>query len=289
MRNVPVRKVPTVKLRRLTAELKRLRIAAGVTIDDVVKQTGIDQSSVYRIERALNKPQRRTVTTLLALYHVDDQRRETLLTWLKESDQQDWLQAYEPYLPEQYQAYVGFEYEAERLSNYEPLFVPGLLQTADYARAVIEDVGQERHFTPEEVQKRLDVRRHRQSILHRPAPLQLYSVIDEAAIRRTVGGPEIMRAQIQHLAKVSAASNVTLRIVPFSAGAYPGMTGPFTVMYFTDPFDAPLVYAEGVTGNAFLERENDVARFADTFEFIAGAALSVTQSRKLLQEIAKTA
>jgi transcriptional regulator with XRE-family HTH domain len=284
---MPVRKIPTVKLRRLAGELKRLRVAAGITIDEVVKRTGIDQSSIYRIERAFNKPQRRTVTTLLDLYEVDEERRETLLAWLKESGQQGWLQAHEPYLLEQYQAYVSFEYEAERLLNYETLFVPGLLQTSDYARAVVEGGGRSLNFTAEDVQRRVDVRMRRQSVLHRPVAMQLHSLVDEAAIRRQVGGPEIMREQIQHLVTASSAANVTLQVVPFGAGAHPGMSGAFTVMHFADPLDVPLVYAEGATGNNFLEAEGDVASFASRFDFIARQALSPAQTRKLLQEAAK--
>src|SRR5215218_1106040 len=139
--DVAGRKAPTIRLRRLAGELKRLRVAAGFKQEEVAERTGLDASSIYRIERALNRPQRRTVMTLLSLYGVTDEgRKATLLGWLKDSGQQGWFQRYEPYLPEQYQTFIGFEYEAESLRNYETLFVPGLLQTEDYARAVIRGV-----------------------------------------------------------------------------------------------------------------------------------------------------
>ncbi|MGK5677742.1 helix-turn-helix domain-containing protein [Actinoplanes sp. URMC 104] len=283
------RRTPTIRLRRLAAELRRLRVAAQLTVEAVTEATGLDQSSLYRIERAQNKPQRRTVTTLLQLYQVDRERQATLLGWLKESGQTGWFQVYEPYLPEQYQAYVAFEHEAERLKNYESLFVPGLLQTAEYAHAVIADADAGRSLKADDVQRRVDVRMQRQSVLSRPVPMQLHAVVDEAAIRRTVGGAEVMRAQLTHLVKASSLPNVRLQVVPFAAGAHPGMPGSFVVMDFADPFDAPLVYVDGIAGDAFLETEEDVARFARTFDLIAQAALSETQSRKLIQEAARAA
>jgi len=283
------RRAPTIRLRRLAAELKRLRVEASLKIEDVTERTGLDQSSLYRIERALNKPQRRTVMTLLQLYEVDQKRSETLLAWLKDSGQQGWFQVYEPFLPEQYQAYVAFEYEAESLRNYESLFVPGLLQTEDYARAVVEGVERGKGLSVEDVERRVEVRMQRQSVLHRPTPMQLHAIIDEAAIRRQVGGPQVMRAQLDRLVQAIASAHVRLQVVPFGAGAHPGMPGSFVVMDFADPFDAPLVYTDGIVGDAFLETGEDVARFAATFELIAGLALSQAQSKKLIHEAAKAA
>jgi transcriptional regulator with XRE-family HTH domain len=271
------------------AELKRLRVGAGFNIEQVTEQTGLDQSSLYRIERGLNKPQRRTVMTLLKLYEVSGDRQTTLLGWLKESGQTDWFQVYEPHLPEQYQAYVAFEYEAESLLNFESMFMPGLLQTEDYARAVVDRVTAGEGLTAEDIQRRIEVRMQRQSVLHRPTPMQLYAVIDEAAIRREVGGAQVMRAQLEHLVRACAMPQVRIQIVPFGAGAHPGMPGSFVVMQFADPFDAPLVYTDGSAGDAFLETERDVARFASKFETIAGLALSQTQSKKMIQEAARSA
>jgi transcriptional regulator with XRE-family HTH domain len=281
------RKAPTIRLRRLAGELKRLRVDARLRIEDVVKHTGLDQSSIYRIERAMNKPQRRTVMTLLNLYQVPSQRQEILLGWLKDSGQQGWFRVYEPFLPEQYQAYIGLEYEAESLRNFEPLFVPGLLQTEDYAHAVIQGVVD--GISEEDVQRRVDVRMQRQSVLHRPTPMRLHAVVDEAAIRREVGGPEIMHGQLLRLVQASASPHIRLQVVPFGAGAHPGMPGSFVVMDFADPFDAPLVYTDSMMGDAFLETADDVARFTKTFERITEKALSPSQSKKMIQDAAKAA
>jgi transcriptional regulator with XRE-family HTH domain len=286
--DVAGRKAPTIRLRRLAGELKRLRVAAGLKQEEVAERTGLDASSIYRIERALNRPQRRTVMTLLSLYGVTDPNRQaTLLGWLKDSGQQGWFQLYEPYLPEQYQTYIGFEYEAESLRNYESLFVPGLLQTEDYARAVIRGVVPA--ISPEDVQRRVEVRMQRQIVFQRPTPMQLWAIMDEAAIRREVGGPSVMHAQLQHLVQASASRHIKVQVVPFGAGAHPGMPGSCIVMDFADPFDAPLVYLDSLAGDLFLETADDVERFSATFERIAAQALTPTQSKKLIQEAARAA
>lgn len=289
MSAVPPRKAPTIRLRRLAAELKRLRVEAGLTQEEAAAHTGFDPSSLYRIERAMNKPQRRTVITLMNLYGVTDPaRRETLMSWLKESVQQGWVQIYEPYLPELYQTYIQFEYDAERLRNYESLFLPGLLQTEDYARAVIKGIAPD--LSADDVKARVDVRMRRQTVLTRPTtPLQLIAVVDEAAIRRVVGGTAIMRAQLEHLLEAAEAPNVTVQVVPFSAGAHPGMPGSFVVMEFAAQVDPPLVYSDSMVGDAFLEAEEDVARFNTAFEQIMKKALSQTKSLSMIRTAAAEA
>jgi transcriptional regulator with XRE-family HTH domain len=286
--DVAGRKAPTIRLRRLAGELKRLRVAASLKQEEVAERTGLDASSIYRIERAMNRPQRRTVVALLDLYAVTDQgRRATLLGWLKDSGQQGWFQVYEPYLPEQYQTFIGFEYEAESLRNYESLFVPGLLQTEDYARAVIRGVVPT--ISSEDVQRRVEVRMQRQIVFQRPTPMRLWAVMDEAAIRREVGGPSVMRAQLERLLQAAASPHIKLQVVPFAAGAHPGMPGSCIVMNFADPFDAPLVYLDSLAGDLFLETADDVERFSATFERIAAQALNPTQTKKLIQEAATAA
>ncbi|AGL19480.1 helix-turn-helix domain-containing protein [Actinoplanes sp. N902-109] len=281
------RRAPTIRLRRLGAELKRLRVEAGLSQEDAAERTGLDPSSFSRIEQARNRPQRRTVMTLLDLYRVDPDRREILLSWLKESTKPGWTQFYEPFLTEPYMTFIQFEYEAERLRNYESLFIPGLLQTKEYARAVIEGVVPA--ISAEDVQRRVDVRMQRQSVLGRPTPMQLWAVVDEAAIRRKVGGPAVMRAQLEHLVTASASPHVNLQVVPFEVGAHPGMPGSFVVMDFAEQVDVPIVYSDSMAGDIFLEAEEEVARFAATFQRISEQALSQAQTRKLIKEAAAAA
>lgn len=282
------RKPPTVRLRRLTGELKRLRNAVGLTQEAVSERTGLDESSIYRIERALNKPQKRTVTTLLDLYGVTDEaQRAELLELLKDAAKQNWVSTYKDYLPEQYQTYIGFEEEALSLSNYESLFVPGLLQTEDYARAVIHGVVPA--IAGEDVDRRVEVRMRRQEVLNRANPLRLWAVIDEAAIRRQVGGADVMRAQALHLAHAAEAPHITLQVVPYEAGAHPGMPGSFVVMEFPDPSDPALIYTDSMAGDVFLETESDVTRYRGTFQQLTAQALSPADTMKMIQAAAKSA
>jgi transcriptional regulator with XRE-family HTH domain len=287
--DVPVpRKPPTVRLRRLSGELKRLRLAAGLSQETVAERTGFDKSSMYRIERALNKPQRRTVITLLDLYGVTDEgERAELLNLLKDAGKQNWFQVYEEYLSDQYATYIGFEGEADALSNYESLFVPGLLQTEDYARAVIHGVAPA--LADEEVDQRVQVRMQRQRVLAQPEPVKLWVIVDEAVIRRQVGGEEVTRIQMQHLVDAAKAPTITLQVVPFGAGAHPGMPGSFVVMEFPDPSDPALVYTDSMAGDLFLEKDSDVQRYRSTFQQLAAQALSPAETAKILRSAAKAA
>ncbi len=282
------RKLPTVRLRRLAGELRRLREAAGLSRETVTARTGLDESSIYRVETAQTRPQRRTVIALLGTYGITDQHKiDELVELAKNAGQPGWVQTYEEYLPEQYTVYIGFEGEASSLSNYETVFVPGLLQIEDYARAVIRGVVPA--ITEEQVEQRVEVRMRRQDVFKRTDPMRFWAVIDEAAIRRQVGGAEIMRAQLQYLADAAGAPHITVQLVPYEAGAHPGMPGSFVVMEFPDPSDPALVYTDSMAGDLFLEKESDVIRYRATFQQLVAQALSPAQTRKILREAAKSA
>jgi transcriptional regulator with XRE-family HTH domain len=192
----------TVRHRRLAAQLRQLREAAGMTQEDVAERTGKDRSTLYRLETALQRPQRSTLIQLMDIYGVDQQRRAELLSLLKESAQRGWMQPYRSELPEVYSDYIGFEDEARSISNYESLFVPGLLQTEDYARAVIR--GTLPHASPDQVENRVLARMERQAGLSRENPPRLWAIMDEAAARRQVGGPQVMAAQLARLRQAAA-------------------------------------------------------------------------------------
>ena len=178
---------------------------------------------MYRIETARARPQRRTLMTLLDLYGAEDSLRKDLLAISRSADDQGWLRPYHSALPEEYTAYISFEAEARFVRNYESLFIPGLLQTEDYARAVITGVLP--GATPDQVAQRVQARMERQQLLDRASPLELWAVIDEAAIRRLTGGRDIMHALVTHLADAAARPNITIQVIPFEAGAHPGMPG----------------------------------------------------------------
>jgi transcriptional regulator with XRE-family HTH domain len=282
------RQLPTVRLRRLAAELRTLREAAGLKLQAVADRTAINAATLYRIEGAKTRPQRRTLLSLLDVYGVTDQaKRDELIELAKQSAQLGWLHAYENELPELYTTYIGFESEARSVRNYESLFVPGLLQTAQYARAAITEAGPP-IANPDEITHRVEVRLQRQAVLNKKSPLRLWTIMDEAAIYRLVGGPEVMAAQLRHLLFAGQAAHITVQVVPFSAGAHAGMAGGFVVMDFADPADPDLVYIDSMAGEIFLEREPDVRRYTGIFDQLRASALSPPDSLRLIEARAET-
>jgi transcriptional regulator with XRE-family HTH domain len=282
---MPRQRHATVRLRRLAAELKRLREAAGLTQEDVSERTGKDRSTLYRLENAQQRPQRSTLIQLLDLYGADQEQRTGLLTLLREAKQLGWMQPHHAELPAVYSDYIGFESEARTISNYESLFVPGLLQTEDYARAVIR--GTWPHATDDEVENRVRARMERQALLTRDHSPQLWAIMDEAAVRRVVGGQAVMRAQLARLAEAAALPHVTVQIIPYDAGAHPGMPGSFVVLDFPNPADQSIVYLDSMAGDLFLEDDVEIRRYMLMFDHLRAAALRPDQSTALLASLAE--
>jgi transcriptional regulator with XRE-family HTH domain len=267
------RQTPTVRLRRLAAELRGMRETAQLSREDVSAQTNINAVTLYRIETARVRPQRRTLLALLDQYAVTDEtKRNELIALAKEAAQLDWLQAYESELPEHYTAYISFEAEARTVRNYESLFVPGLLQTETYTRALATGV----------LQRRVEVRMQRQASITKNDPLHLWAVLDEAVLHRRVGGPAVMHQQLQHLAEMGQRPHITIQVVPFGEGAHPGMAGAFAHMSFPDAADPDLVYVESMAGGTFLEREPDVRRCTALFDHLTATALTPAASLDLI-------
>lgn len=254
-----------------------------MTREDASAKTGINYATLYRIETARARPQMRTLTTLLQLYEVGQEERTYLTDLCRDAATQGWLRPYHSELPEQYTAYISFEDEAQGVRNYESLFVPGLLQTEDYARAVIRGVLPS--ATEGEVEDLVRARMERQGVLTRPTPLKLWAVLDEAALRRMVGGGDVMREQLDRLTVAAKAPNVTFQVIPFDAGAHPGMPGQFVLMDFSDPMDTDLVNIDSMAGDLFLESEADVARYRAIFDNLVAVALSPKDSASLVAEI----
>lgn len=281
------RQLRTVRLRRLAAELRNLRRHAGLTREQVSDHTAINEATLYRIETAKVRPQRRTLLTLLDQYGVTDEaRRADLIELSKQSTQRGWLQTYETELPEEYTNYISFEADAKGCRTYESLFLPGQLQTERYARAVIHGVLPA--ATDQEVELRVRARMDRQSLLTKETPLRLWAVIDEAALHRAVGGPEVMTEQLRHIVEVAKAPNITVQVIPFGAGAHPGMPGQFILLEFDDPLDADIIYIDSMAGDLFLESETDIARYRMIFDNLVAVALSPRTSVALVAELATT-
>lgn len=277
---------PTVRSRRLAFELRRLREAAGVTREQVSEETGINPATLYRHETATasSRPQRRTMIALLNMYGVTDQQRADLLALSRESDVQGWLRPYHAELPEHYTAYISFEAEARTVRNYESLFIPGLLQTEDYARAVIR--GTLPMASQTEIDQRVQARVERQALLAKEDPLRLWAVVDEAALRRQVGGPKVWRQQLAKIAEAATEPHITVQAIPYAAGAHAGMLGSFVLMDFPNSADPEIIYVESMAGDLFLEAQADLRRYRLCFDNLAAVALSPDGSTSLIASLA---
>ena len=279
------RPTPTLRLRRLAAGLRRLRADAGLTREEVTERTGINEATLYRLEAAKARPQTRTLMALLGLYGVTDEQRTELLALARQSDEQSWLQSFPSELPEPYTTYISFEGEAQSLLNYECLFIPGLLQTEDYARAALQR-GMPT-ATKDEIARLVEARMSRQGVLTRESPLRLWAIVDEAALHRPVGGPSAMKAQLEHLAEAAELPQVTLQALPYAVGGHPGMPGSFVILQYADAGIGDVVYIETQAGDLFLESDTDLSRFGAIFEHLRALALPPDESVALIHSAAR--
>jgi len=284
---MPARSSPTVKRRRLAAELRRYRDAAALTIDEVADRLEWSTAKISRIENARVSVLPRDVKFLLGLYGLtaSDEAWEPLLTLSRESRQKGWWQQYGEAVPDWFEVYVGLEAEAATIWTYDAEFVPGILQTEDYARAVHQ--AQLPAATEEEIERLVSVRMARQELLTSDDAPDLWLVLNEAVIRRVVGGAVTMREQLKHLTQASKRPNVTIQVVPFTAGAHPAMDGSFHLLSFPDPSDHQIVYFEYHTGALYLEKPAEVTRYRLMFDHLRASALPVDASRTLIARVAE--
>jgi hypothetical protein len=284
---MPTRSSPTVKRRRLAAELRKAREVAGLTIEEVAEELEWSSAKISRIENAHVGVLPRDVKFLLRTYgHKDgDELWEVLLTLARESRQKGWWHQYGDAIPSWFQVYVGLEAEAASLSCYQAEFMHGLLQTRDYARAV------HRASMPttadETIEQLVEVRMARQELLTSPDAPQLWLILNEAVLRRVVGGPAVMHEQLTSLAEAASMPTVTLQVLPFSNGAHASMDGSFTVLSFPNDTDPQVAYIEYQTGSLYLERREEVGRYTLVFDHLRAAALPVDASRTLIRRCAE--
>jgi transcriptional regulator with XRE-family HTH domain len=279
------RTVLTVQLRRLAALLYELREHAGISKEEVSARTGINITTLYRIETAQARPQRRTLIAMLDLYGIVDPQRSDALQLLQEAQKPGMSRPFETAVSEVYAAYINFENAALSARLFENSFIPGLLQTERYAWAVL-DTAMPKVETPV-IEQRVRARVERAKVLDRTGnPLELWVVLDEAALRRVVGGPDVMHEQLHWLHEESAKRNVILQVLPFDAGGHPAMVGSFVLLDFPDPADPELVYVEGIAGDDIVEGHNEIRRFGVMFDQLRAMALSPRDSTSLIAEIA---
>lgn len=275
--------VSTVRHRRLTAELRRLREATGLTRDEVAVRLEWSASKVTRIETGrwvrLNP---RDIRDLLDLYGVTDQReRDAYVQLAREARQRGWWTQYDDVFTG---SYVGLEAAASSIDTFEPQYVPGLLQTDDYIRAVLQANPLNQ---PEELDRRVEARITRQALLTRDNPPEFWVVIDEAALRRPIGGEGVMHHQLTLLTEVSSRQNVTLQVLPTAVGAHPGMDGAFVILTFPDPKDRPVVYLETATDGLYLEEPEMIRRYTLMLNHLRARALGPEDSLRLITEVAE--
>jgi transcriptional regulator with XRE-family HTH domain len=277
---------PTVRRRRLGAELRRLRDAHSLKLDEVAGQLGLVASTLSRIETGKAPIKTYYLNNLLDMYKVQDPGvRQLLVDMAREGHRKGWWSDYDDVLPSGFDVYVGLEAEAAGIRSYEPNLVQGLLQTMDYAAAVLRELHP--RDTEDQVQRMVDLRmqRQRQRLFDIDPPIELWLILDESAIRRVVGGPAVMEGQLEHLVDANRWPNVTLQVLGFESGAHAGMDGAFSILEFPERTDRDVAVADGVGGTAFLEKDRDVRTWAEAFDRLRAAALSPAASIQLIQKV----
>jgi transcriptional regulator with XRE-family HTH domain len=273
---------PTVRRRRLASELRGLREAAGLTIEQVAERMEVSSSKISRLETARVSAPPRDVRDLLEIYGVTGEQRETLLSIAREARQRTWLDEYSD-LP--FAAAADMEGAASSIRIYSALVVPGLLQTVDYARAVLGAIRLD--LEEDEIERRVDLRKSRQSLLAREGSRTLWVVLDEAVLRRVVGGPEVMRAQLQRLMEVTALPRLTLQVLPFAAGAHAGLDGEFDLYSFAEAADQDVVFIENTISDLYLESADAIRRYNLLFDHLRAKALDPAHSAEFFARVAK--
>jgi transcriptional regulator with XRE-family HTH domain len=275
---------PTVLRRQLGAELRRMRERAHRTVTDVAHELGWSESKLSRVETAHSGIRAADLQRLCELYGAEEGERKRLSALADQARQRGWWEAYGDALPNAYETFIGFEAEATAIFNYEAQVVPGLLQTDEYASvvtiadAVVPDRGV--------IERRVAVRMARQAVLTRDPPPRLWAILDEAVIRRPIGGEDVMRRQLLRLLEASERETITIQILPFAVGAHRALAGSFIILEFGDDSNAPLVYSEGMTGGTFRSKPDELRSYWMSFEALRTAALDPERSYEFIEQLA---
>ena len=276
---------PTVRRRRLALELRRLREAARLTCEEVAEHLECSASKISRVETGRVSVAPRDVRDMLELYNVPAAQREGLVQLARDSRQKGWWHAFSDTMQPQFATYVGLESAASEIRIYEVSLIPGLLQTEDYARAVIRSgmMGS----PGEDVERAVALRMARQPAVTRDDPPKVWAVVDEAALRRRVGGAGLMRLQLEHLLAQAALPNVAVQVIPFTGGAHPAMGRPFIILVFPERVDTDVVYLEDLTSALYVEDVAEVDRYNVFFNHLRATALSFDDSAALITSVLK--
>jgi transcriptional regulator with XRE-family HTH domain len=276
---------PTVRRRRLALELRRLREAAKLTCEEVAEHLECSASKISRVETGRVSVSPRDVRDMLDLYGVPVDQRAGLVQLARDSRQKGWWHAYSDAIQPQFATYLGLESAASEIRIYEVSLIPGLLQTEDYARVVISAgmMGS----ANDDIDRRVELQMARQPALTRDDPPRLWAVLDEAALRRRVGGAGLMRLQLEHVLGLAALPNVAVQVIPFGGGAHPAMGRPFVILVFPERVDTDVVYLEDLTSSLYLEDLDEVDRYNVFFNHLRATALSFDDSAALITSVLK--
>ena len=275
---------PTVRRRRLALELRRLRETAKLTCEEVAEQLECSASKISRVETGRVSVSPRDVRDMLGIYGVPEDQRDTLVQLARESRQKGWWHAYGDSVQPHFATYLGLESAASEIRIYEVNLIPGLLQTEEYARAVITTGMVDKPRT--DIERSVALRMERQQVTRTNTP-NVWAVLDEAALRRQVGGREVMRIQLEHLRELGSLRNVSLQVIPFGGGAHPAMGRPFVILAFGEDLDPDVVYLEDLTSALWVENVDEVDRYNVFFNHLRATALSFENSAALMCAVLK--
>ena len=277
---------PTVPRMILGNQLRRFREAADVAPERAGDEIRASRSKISRLENGRVRFKVRDVLDLLTLYGItDDETRDGMVSLVGQANAPGWWSKYGDVTADWFEAYLGLEVAASVIRTFELQFVHGLFQTEAYARAVTL-LG---HMSApaDEIERRVSLRLKRQQLLIGPEPPQVWSVIDEGALRRPIGGPAVMRAQLKRLSEVAALRNVTIQVVPFGMGGHAAAGGAFTVLRFSDADVPDVVYIEQLTSALYLDKRDDVDHYLEVMDRLSVAALTPAETARFLAEITR--
>ncbi|HUA41562.1 MAG TPA: helix-turn-helix transcriptional regulator [Streptosporangiaceae bacterium] len=279
---------PTVLRMLLGSQLRKLREEAGITPDDAGYQIRASRSKISRLEHGRVGFKERDVADLLTLYGVTDlDKRRHMLTLAERASSPGWWARYDDVMPDWFETYVGLEQATSLIRTYELQFVPGLFQTEDYARAVT--VLGHRAAPASEIERRVSLRLQRQEILSRAEPVpRVWAVIDESALRRPLGGRDVMRAQLRHLIELTQLPQVTLQIMPFDRGGHSAAGGAFAILRFADADLPDIVYIEQLTGALYLDRPEELDHYREVMNSLSAEAETPADSERQLTRLIET-
>ncbi|QNS02989.1 helix-turn-helix domain-containing protein [Streptomyces xanthii] len=275
---------PTVLRMILGRRLQDMRLAAGASLDDAARALRVKSLTIRRLEKAEVALKPLYVEKLLETYGAGRQEIEEFVDLAEQANEPGWWHSYRDAVPSWFTAYVSLETGAKTLRTYEPQYVTGLLQTADYARAVLR--GGLPNGSEEDLDRRVELRLRRQSLLEKPDAPTLWVVMEEAVLHRVVGGPEVMREQIDWLLEASELAHISLDIVPFAAGAHFGACAPFTYFRFEEPELPDIVYSELLSASVYLDQRVDVVAHLEAHSRMA-LMTSSEDSKALLNRMRK--